>query len=119
MIDLKEKKEFIFPLNYKNKEKFLGVIDYKILITIAIFAFIMFSILKNTNMSLIVDVTIFIVVVGFFSIFLVVGVNGENMLDFLWYMVRYFIRERVYVYRKLSGEEGNKKCENLLEHIFQ
>jgi len=116
---LKEKREFIFPMNYKNKEKFLGFIDYKVVVAILVFAFFVFVILKNIGMSLISKVTLFIVIVGFFSILIAIGVNGENMLDFLWFMIKYFIKEKVYVYRKIEDERRSKTCENLLSHISQ
>ena len=64
-----------------------------------------------------VKVTIFIITVGFLAILLIVGVNGESMLDFLWFMFKYFIRERTYVYRKTEEEVG--VCENLLKRISQ
>lgn len=64
-----------------------------------------------------VKVTIFIITVGFLAILLIVGVNGENMLDFLWFMLKYLIRERTYVYRKTEEEVG--VCESLLKHISQ
>lgn len=113
---MEEKREYIFPINYKNKEKFLGLIDYKIIATIAILAFIMFYILKNIEISLTIKVTIFILVIGFFSILLIVGVNGENMLDFLFYIIKFLMKEKVYLYRK---EEEVKRCESLLKRISQ
>jgi len=106
-------KEFIFPMNYKNKEKFLGIIDYKVLIVIGIIAASMFFILKNIEVDIVVRVSIFIVVVGFFSILILIGVNGENMLDFLYFMLKYLKNEKVYVYRK--SEESGSICESLLK----
>ena len=116
---MKEKREFIFPMNYKNKEKFLGFIDYKVVVAILVLAFFVFIILKNIGISLIVKVTLFIVIVGFFSILIAIGVNGENMLDFLWFMIKYLMKEKVYVYRKIEEERRGKICENLLNRIFQ
>ena len=111
------KKEFIFPMNYKSREKFLGFIDYKIIITIVAFSSLTFFILKNLEINLTIKVTVFILVVGFFSIFIIVGINGENMLDFLWFMGKFLIKEKVYVYRKIENKEVIKYeeiCENIL-----
>lgn len=114
-----EKKEFIFPMNYKNKEKFLGFIDYKIIVAIAVFSLLVLGVLKNVEISLTAKVIIFILFVGFFSIFIIVGVNGENMLDFLWFMTKYLVREKIYVYRKTENKGGGKICKSLLKEYFQ
>jgi len=110
---LEKDRDFIFPMNYKNKEKFLGIIDYRTLGVILLFSLAVFFILKNIEIELVFRVSIFIMVVGFFSILILVGINGENMLDFLYFILKYAVNEKVYVYRK-SEERGNL-CENLLK----
>jgi len=102
---LEKDREFIFPMNYKNKEKFLGIIDYRTLGVILLFSIVIFFILKNFEIELVFKVSIFIMVVGFFSILILVGINGENMLDFLYFMIKYAVNEKVYVYRKVSDKE--------------
>jgi len=97
-------KEFIFPMNYKKKEKFLGFIDYKCLLVIAILGAGMFFILKNIQISLTIKVTLFICIVGFFSILILIGVNGENMVSFLYFVFKYLVNEKVYVYSKVDNE---------------
>lgn len=108
-------KEFIFPMNYKKKEKFLGFIDYKCLAIIGSLAFFMFLLLKNISLDITVKVVLFIIVVGFFSILILFGVNGENMLNFLYFVFKYLIKEKVYVYRKVDNERRSI-CESLLSH---
>ena len=114
-----KEKEFIFPLNYKKKEKFLGFIDYRTLGLIIFLGFIVFSVLKNIEIGMVIKVSVFITVVGFFSVLILVGVNGENMLDFLYFVMKYFIREKVYVYRKTEDKEVNDICRNLLKRGFR
>ena len=111
-----KEKEFVFPMNYKKKEKFLGFIDYKCVVVIFVFAFLIFSILKDLELNITVKVSVFIVVVGFFSVFILIGVNGENMLSFLYFMLKYLLKEKVYVYRKTIDKERKMICENLLKH---
>lgn len=112
---MREDKEFIFPMNYKEKEKFLGIVDYKTLILIGFLAFITFLILKNLDISITVRISIFVVTVGFFSILMLVGVNGESMLAFICFVIKYLVNEKVYVYRK-TEDRRNKLCINLLKH---
>lgn len=107
-------KEFIFPMNYKKKEKFLGFIDYKTLTVIGIISVVCWLLLKKFELKLTVKIGVFITIVGFFSILILIGVNGENMLDFLYFMGKYLIHEKVYVYRKDEEKEVNK-CEKLLK----
>lgn len=114
---LKEK-EFIFPMNYKKKEKFLGFVDYKTLIVIGIIAFFCWWLLKNIELKMTIKVSIFIIVVGFFSVLIMIGINGENMLDFLYFVSKYLMHEKVYVYRRDDEEEVNR-CEKLLKHGFK
>ena len=100
-------REFIFPMNYKKKEMFLGFIDYKTLTVIGIFSGIMFFILKNITADITIKISLFIIVVGFFSILILVGVNGENMLEFLYFVGKYLINEKIYLYRKTEERRKN------------
>ena len=109
-----KEKEFIFPMNYKKKEKFLGIVDYKCIFVISILALGVFFLLKNLNIEVILKVSIFIVVVGFFSILILVGVNGENMVDFLYFVLKYLTSEKIYVFRK-TEEKRRNICESLLK----
>lgn len=110
-----KEKEFIFPMNYKSKEKFLGFIDYKVLGVIGGVAIIVFFILNKINLSLIAKVCVFITIVGCFSIFIIVGVNGENMVDFLYFVVKYVVKEKIYVYRKVDERKEVEECINQLK----
>ena len=76
--------------------------DYRILVAITIFSGIIFFIIKDLNITLSIKISIFIMISGFFSILIIVGVNGENMLDFLYFMSKFLIRDKVYVYRKIE-----------------
>lgn len=108
-------KEFIFPLNYKEKEKFLGIVEYKVLVAIAVIGVITFFTLKYLELELSYKIVIFVVITGFFAVLILVGVNGENMLDFSYFMFKFLIRERVYVYRKTEEREKKRICESRLK----
>ena len=100
-----EKKKYIFPINYKRKEKFLGVIDYKVLIVICVIGGVIFYILKNIKIDIIYKIVLFIFLAGIPIIFILVGANGENMIDFMYFVLKYFIKDRVYVYKKVEEED--------------
>jgi len=92
-------------MNYKRKEKFLGVIDYKVLITSVIIGGTVFYILKNIKIDIIYKIILFIAFAGIPIIFILVGANGENMIDFMYFVLKYFIKDRVYVYKKVEEED--------------
>lgn len=103
------KKQYIFPLNYKRKEKLLGFIDYKVMIFIVILAGINFYILKSLQIAISLKVFLFIFLVGGPSIFILVGINGENMIDFMYFILKYFMRGRIFVYMKEEEEKNYDK----------
>ena len=65
--------KFIFPTNYNFRNKILGVLDYPT----AIFNVFYFCIL----------------------LFSIVGFNHENILYSLYYIIKYFIKPKIYLYK--------------------
>ena len=104
---MKEEKIYIFPENYNKKEKCLGIIEYKLLVIITIICMIVFYTLKYVSLNMKLKVCLFIVLAGFPIIIISIGINGENMVDFIKYIFKFLIKPRIYVYRKT--EEGNEK----------
>lgn len=104
---MKEEKVYIFPENYNKKEKFLGIVEYKMLLVIGIISIINFYTLKYIALDIKLKICLFIVFTGFQSIFILIGVNGENMIDFFKYILKFLMREKIYVYRKT--EDDNEK----------
>lgn len=97
---MEKEKVYIFPENYNKKEKFLGIIEYRLIIIIGIICSIVFYTLKYVFLNIKLKVCLFIVFAGLPSIFILIGVNGENMVDFIRYIFKFLIKEKVYVYRK-------------------
>ena len=112
-------KEYIFPLNYKEKEKFLGVIEYRVLVVLIAFGVGNFWLLKTIDIDMVLKVIFFVTIMIFLSILILVGINGENMLDFLCFVFKFVMRNKVYVYRKTEEKEKDKICISLLKHGSQ
>lgn len=112
---MKEEKIYFFPENYNKKEKFLGIIDYKTLIIVTIICLIVFYTLKYIVMNIKLKIALFIVLAGFPTIIILIGINGENMVDFIKYILKFFISPRVYVYRK-TEEENEKIYKKLVSY---
>lgn len=89
---------FIFPSNYSFKNKLLGVIDYPT----AIFNVIYFLIIFGINYLLFssINIRIIFIIVFYFPIFLfsIVGFNHENILYSLFYILKFLIKPKIYLY---------------------
>lgn len=89
---------FIFPSNYSFKNKLLGIIDYPT----AIFNVIYFLIIFGINYLLFssINIRIIFIIVFYFPIFLfsIVGFNHENILYSLFYILKFLIKPKLYLY---------------------
>lgn len=89
---------FIFPSNYSFKNKLLGIIDYPT----AIFNVIYFLIIFGINYLLFssINIRIIFIVVFYFPIFLfsIVGFNHGNILYSLFYILKFLIKPKIYLY---------------------
>lgn len=92
--------KFIFPQNYKMKTKILGIIDYQTGIFILIWGAIVFFIINSIVNNLNIKIFLFIVLVFPVLIFSIVGVNGENILSVIIYMLKYLIKPKLLFYTK-------------------
>lgn len=93
-------------MNYKKREKFLGVVEYKNLFVILGIGVLIFEILKCFQIETGVKVAIFVMLLFFCSLIILIGINGENMLDFLYFALKFYTKAKVYLYRKTAKEEG-------------
>ena len=93
-------KQYIFPANYNRKEKFLGIIEYKTLSVIGVWGGIILFLLKFFSWAWLVKMYIFLFVFGIPTIFLLIGFNGENMVDVGVYLIKYLTSPKAYVYQK-------------------
>lgn len=91
--------KFIFPTNYNFKNKILGVLDYPTAIFNVVYFLITFSLFNSIFNS--INLKIIFVVVFYFPILLfsIVGFNHENILYSLYYIIKYFIKPKVYLYK--------------------
>ena len=92
--------QFIFPQNYKLKNKLFGVFDYSTaifnLIWIILICFICNLIFKNLS------VKIFFIIIFTFPILLVslIGFNNESILYVFIYFFKFLFKPKVYLFNK-------------------
>lgn len=91
--------KYIFPTNYNFKNKFLGFIDYPTIIFNIIYFFIIYNFF-NLLFTLL-TLKIILVIIFYFPvlIFSIVGFNHENILYSLFYILKYLIKPKIYLYK--------------------
>jgi len=90
--------KFIFPQNYKYKNKLLGIMDYSTaLINLSFFIFIYFIISFFCKK---IKIKIFLFVLICFPFFLISIINNENENIFfiIKYIIKYIKSKKIYLY---------------------
>ena len=94
--------KFIFPQNYRFKNKILGVIDYTtafVNLTWYAFIFLIVNLLfSNINLKIFV----FILFCFPLLLFSFSGFHGENMITVLIYITRFIFKQKLYFYSKIK-----------------
>ena len=91
---------FIFPKNYTFKSKLFGFIDYStaiINLILAVFLYFLLNLLFSN-----INIKIFLFISIFFPVFLIsiIGLNRENFLVVFRYLFKYFLNQKIYLYKK-------------------
>lgn len=91
---------FIVPKNYKFKPKLFGLINYQIAILDSILAGILYIILKYISISITLKLYFFIALFLPIIIFSIVGANSENIVSVLIYILKFYSKPNLYLYKK-------------------
>ena len=92
--------KFIFPQNYNLNTKLLGIIDYSVAIADLIWGIFVFFMINVLFKSLGIKIFLCIMLIFPVVILSVVGVDGENFLYFLSYVLKYIFKQKLYLYEK-------------------
>ena len=92
--------KFIFPKNYDFKSKLFGVFDYFTIIIDIIYSLFVFSVCNLIFND--IYIKIFIIISLCFPIILlsIFGLNNENVFLVLLYILKYFLKPKLYLYNK-------------------
>ena len=91
---------FIFPQNYKFKTKIFGLIDYQTAIFTAIWLGLVFIAVNVFFKSINIKVFLFIIFSFPMLLFSIIGVNGENMVNVLIYIIKFLAKPKLLFYSK-------------------
>lgn len=92
--------KFIFPQNYNFSSKLFGIIDYVSALIDAIWGGIIFIILNLFFNSLQIKIFAFITLVLPVVIISIVGINGENMLNVIIYILKFLFKPKLLLFDK-------------------
>jgi len=92
--------KFIFPQNYNLNTKLFGILDYSAAIVDTVWGALVFLLINFFLRRLTYKIFAFIILVFPIVIFSVVGVEGENLLYFLLYVLKYVFKQKLYFYEK-------------------
>ena len=94
--------KFIFPQNYNFKDKLFGVLDYNTVIANIIWALLVFVIINIIFQNLNIKIFLFIIFCFPFLLLSIFGFNGENILYVFSYIFKFYIKQKIYFYNKIS-----------------
>lgn len=91
--------KYIFPKNYNFKNKIFGIIDYPTAAFNVVLFFIILSISNILFKS--INIKIFIIIFFYFPVFLfsVIGFNNENILYIIFYIIKFLLKPKLYLYK--------------------
>lgn len=92
--------QFIIPKNYKFKPKLLGILDYQTALINGVWAGILY-LLSNLFFKTLTHKLYFMIALFLpFLLFTIVGVNNENIISVSIYILKYFKRQKIFLYKK-------------------
>lgn len=92
--------KFIFPQNYDFKSKLFGVIDYTTVFVNLLWYGIVFIFINLIFHSLNIKVFVFISLCLPLLFFSFSGFNGENIVYFFSYILKFIFKQKLYLYNK-------------------
>lgn len=100
-MEMNDEDTYIIPHNYSDNGKILGIVEKQSLYTATAW-FIPVSFLNFRFLPFSVDVKIFVEILLVIppTLFILIGVGGDTLIDFIRYVYRYYTRARVYLYEK-------------------
>ena len=92
--------KFIFPQNYKFKNKLLGFIDYSTAIMNVIWCILVWFIIHLFTSNISIILFLFIILCLPVFLFSITGVFGENILFVISYILKFFTKPKLYLFLK-------------------
>lgn len=83
--------------NYKRKHKWLGIIDYKSLVFLIIYLFILYNLISIIPLQIMHKIYLFLFLsIPLLSIF-IININNENVIDTLIIIINFYINKKIFI----------------------
>ena len=105
--------KYKFPLNYKYQEKFLGIIEYRILLPIAIFVCFVIFVLYSFKVDFFVSFGIVIMISLPPVLILSMGINGQPAIPYIKAIIKFNRSKKVYMYQRCINIDKKKQQNRL------
>jgi len=92
--------KFIIPQNYNFKNKILGIFDYSTIFFNIIWYAIIFILLHTLINDWNIKIFLLISLCFPITLFSIVGFNGEPIVYVFKYIIKYFFKPKLYLYKK-------------------
>ncbi len=92
--------KFIFPQNYKFKNKILGIIDYPTAFINLIWYVIVLILVNLLFKSINLKVMFFVALSFPLLLFSISGFYGENIVTVARYLIKFIFRQKLFFYNK-------------------
>ena len=91
---------FVIPKNYKYQMKFLGFINYTTILIDTVIAILLLGLLSIFIKSIEIKIYIFVSLYFPVILFSIFGIGNENIVYVTKYIIKYIIKQKVYLYNK-------------------
>jgi len=91
---------YIFPQNYNFKNRLFGLIDYSTIIFNIIWCLFVYSFFSIFINSLYIKMCLIIIFAFPLLLLSIIGINNENILYVLFYMIKFIKNRAVILYSK-------------------
>lgn len=91
--------KYIFPMNYKYSAKFLGFIDYKILLPFSIYACLLILILYLLKVDIFLSFGLLIIFVMPPFLLLSIGINNQSAISYILAVYKFNKNSKLYLYK--------------------
>lgn len=91
---------YIFPQNYNFKNKLFGLIDYSTIIFNIIWYLFIYSLFSFIIKSFYFKICLFIIFSLPVFLVTITGINNENILYIIFYLLKFLKNRQIYLYSK-------------------
>lgn len=92
--------KFIFPKNYNFKNKLFGIIDYSSLFVNLLWEVFVFCFINLIFINITIKIFIFIVLCLPLFLFSLLGLNNENILYVINYLIKFVFNTKIFLFNK-------------------